>query len=272
MFFPLLYKIEIVYLNYLLQRGSMMLSQNQLSQIKTELLKRKHSITNRLNDPDIQTPFSLDASVGELSKYDNHPGDLATEQYEREKDLALHEHLETELEEINIALTKIHNGTYGICEISGKEIPYERLEALPTARTTIENAPEKDVTSLDISVNRPIEEEVLTPPFGKYDLDRDVAYDAEDSLQDVERYGSSQTPGDFNFDIEDYNNTFTNSYENVGFVEDFENFIGTDITGTHKTVYATKKHEKYEKSLDSYEEDALMGELDNQNAKDIDKY
>ncbi len=43
------------------------------------------------------------------------------------------------LTDINIALSKIEHGTYGICEISGKKIEQDRLEANPAARTSKEH-------------------------------------------------------------------------------------------------------------------------------------
>ncbi len=250
----------------------MMLSQTQLQTLKSNLLQQKKHIQERLEDPAF-TPYSLRDSVDELSLADNHPGDLGTELFEREKDITLHEHLRNELIDVDAALQKIENGTYGICEVSGEEIPFDRLEALPTAKTMIEHAHDQHISSSNREYDRPIEEEVLTPPFARDKKDRSMMYDAEDSLQDVERYGSSQTPSDFEFNnIQEYNDTYTESYENVGYVEEFENFIGTDIYGNNRTVYPTKKHEQYEKELDDYEEQALNGELDSIDAKDIDKY
>src|SRR5699024_9723026 len=52
-------------------------------------------------------------SLGELSNYDNHPADTGTELFERGKDIALHQHREKELEDINEALHAIEEGTYG---------------------------------------------------------------------------------------------------------------------------------------------------------------
>lgn len=45
-----------------------------------------------------------------------------------------------QLEEVNHALEKMDTGTYGICEETGKEIPVERLKAVPTARTVVSEA------------------------------------------------------------------------------------------------------------------------------------
>ncbi len=47
--------------------------------------------------------------------------------------------LESYLQEVNHALAKIEAGTYGICEVSGKPIEEDRLEAYPAARTNKEN-------------------------------------------------------------------------------------------------------------------------------------
>ncbi|MCU1457317.1 MAG: molecular chaperone DnaK [Actinomycetia bacterium] len=60
--------------------------------------------------------------------------------FEREKDLAILESLEHDLEEIEAALTRVDDGTYGIDEVTGEPINPERLAVLPTARTNVESA------------------------------------------------------------------------------------------------------------------------------------
>lgn len=77
------------------------------------------------------------AQTGELTHYDQHPADQASETFEREKDLSILERLEDELAEIEAALQRIDEGTYGIDEVTGKPIDPERLDALPTARTNV---------------------------------------------------------------------------------------------------------------------------------------
>jgi DnaK suppressor protein len=76
--------------------------------------------------------------VSELSDYDQHPADTGSETFEREKDLSILEQLEGELAEIQAALRRIDEGTYGIDEVTGETIPAERLEAVPTARTNVD--------------------------------------------------------------------------------------------------------------------------------------
>jgi len=78
------------------------------------------------------------AQTGELTHYDQHPADQASETFEREKDLSILERLETDLAEIEAALQRIDDGTYGVDEVTGEPIDPERLEAIPTARTNID--------------------------------------------------------------------------------------------------------------------------------------
>ncbi len=76
--------------------------------------------------------------LSELSDYDQHPADTASETFEREKDLSILESLESELAEIEAALRRIDEGTYGLDEVTGEPIDPKRLEAVPTARTNVD--------------------------------------------------------------------------------------------------------------------------------------
>ena len=75
--------------------------------------------------------------LSELSDYDQHPADTATETFEREKDLSILEQLENELAELQAALERVDAGTYGIDEQTGEPIDPARLDAFPTPRTNI---------------------------------------------------------------------------------------------------------------------------------------
>ena len=80
------------------------------------------------------------AQSGELTHYDQYPADTASDTFEREKDLSILERLETEMAEIEAALQRLDDGTYGVDEVTGEPIDAERLDALPTARTNIDHA------------------------------------------------------------------------------------------------------------------------------------
>ena len=76
------------------------------------------------------TPGNIDTAPGDENE-------LADAIEEFEEHTAVLKDLEIQLNEVNRALGKIESGTYGICEISNEPIEIERLEANPSARTTI---------------------------------------------------------------------------------------------------------------------------------------
>lgn len=75
--------------------------------------------------------------VGDIAHVTN-PADQGSETFEREKDIAILEQLERDLAEIEAALQRLDDGTYGIDEVTGDPIARERLEAYPTARTNVD--------------------------------------------------------------------------------------------------------------------------------------
>ena len=77
-------------------------------------------------------------SSGDLSGYSFHMADASTDAMEREKAFLFASAEGRHLLEINEALRRIYQGTYGICEISGLPIARARLLAIPWARYTIE--------------------------------------------------------------------------------------------------------------------------------------
>jgi RNA polymerase-binding protein DksA len=77
---------------------------------------------------------------GSLSNMPIHMADLGTDNFEQEFTLSLLENEEQALDEIGAALDRIDKGSFGLCEECGKEIPRERLRALPYARRCVECA------------------------------------------------------------------------------------------------------------------------------------
>lgn len=64
--------------------------------------------------------------------------DMASALMDKEMDLSVEDEIEDMLAQVDHALTKIEDGTYGICDISGNPIPKSRLEAIPWASLTVE--------------------------------------------------------------------------------------------------------------------------------------
>jgi len=71
-------------------------------------------------------------------QFDEESGEGDTLAVERERDLALSAQARQQIAEIDDALVKIQQGGYGVCEVSGKPIPKERLKAIPWARVRVE--------------------------------------------------------------------------------------------------------------------------------------
>jgi YteA family regulatory protein len=125
----------------------------KLAELKQRLLEQKRELEER-----VQAHYGMReqmaTSLQEFAMYDNHPADIGSEMFEREKDLALDSLDRETLKEIDQALARMEEGTYGICTVCGKPIPEERLEALPQSQTCKEHAP-----APNINQSRPIEEE-----------------------------------------------------------------------------------------------------------------
>jgi len=94
---------------------------------------RLEGVRGGLDDDHLSDQTEQD-SLSELSSVDQHQADMGTETFEREKDLSILEAIEAELADVEHALRRLDEGTYGTCEACGRLIDDERLQALPAAR------------------------------------------------------------------------------------------------------------------------------------------
>ena len=105
------------------------------SLLEEERARVQHAIQHLSDDHD----GSIEDETDELATAsDNHMGDMASATLDREIDYTLGENSEQVLTEIDAALKRIEEGTYGICANCGREIPAERLEAYPWASLCID--------------------------------------------------------------------------------------------------------------------------------------
>ncbi len=74
----------------------------------------------------------------ELPWFGEHMADAATDSYDRDCSLALLSSTQNALYEVDQALKRIKDGTYGVCELTGEPIETERLKAIPWTRYCIE--------------------------------------------------------------------------------------------------------------------------------------
>lgn len=109
-----------------------------INKYKEKLLKEKEKLTGLISEMRDNTVFGNTTNhtnekytSGELSSYDNHPADIGTEVYMQDMQNSLTNHEEGKLNNIEDALYKIENGTYGICDICHQRIDKDRLEILP---------------------------------------------------------------------------------------------------------------------------------------------
>ena len=78
--------------------------------------------------------------AGFESETATNPEDAADAMEELATNVPLVEELENRLKDVRAALKKMDDGVYGICEKTGKKIPFDRLEANPAARTLVDAA------------------------------------------------------------------------------------------------------------------------------------
>ncbi len=108
---------------------------------KQMLLEKRREILRNVNEFEDEAlkKSRLDAA-GDLSSMPIHMADIGTDNYEQEFALGLMDSERKLLREIDEALERIEQQTYGICEGTGKPIPKVRLEAQPWAKYCIEYA------------------------------------------------------------------------------------------------------------------------------------
>jgi RNA polymerase-binding transcription factor DksA len=78
-------------------------------------------------------------SSAELSHFDQHPADAASDAFEREKEFSILDRVQAELDDVERALKRLDEGSYGTCQACGCSIDDERLAAVPAARFCVEH-------------------------------------------------------------------------------------------------------------------------------------
>ena len=105
---------------------------------RTALLEERERVEKALANLRDEHPGSLDDEVEEGVQNDNHLAETATATLGREIDYTLGENSGEVLSQIDSALRRIEEGTYGVCESCGREIAAERLDAYPWAALCID--------------------------------------------------------------------------------------------------------------------------------------
>jgi RNA polymerase-binding transcription factor DksA len=123
---------------------AMALTEQQLAGLRRRLeeeLRRLNADVAYTQHGYVDADSEYDAEFSPLA---NHPADAATETFTQENELAIEGLLTATREQVEHALARMDEGTYGLCEVCGREIPYERLEAIPYATLDVEHQAQQD--------------------------------------------------------------------------------------------------------------------------------
>lgn len=115
-----------------------MVSQKMSDELHEQLLSDRERLQQEIANLGAGGIKSDTFQVDETDAVDQHPADEGSELFEREKNLTLQRTLEVTLQNVDDALRKFENGTYGLCENCGKPINEKRLQALPMATHCID--------------------------------------------------------------------------------------------------------------------------------------
>ena len=111
----------------------MRFKKSEVEKIKKKLLEMKNQLS--------QSIYGATEEVKEIDKgkgYSQHQADEGTDDFDKTITLEVSNKEFSILKQIDRALEKIEEGSYGICDLSGKNIPKARLDAIPYANMTVE--------------------------------------------------------------------------------------------------------------------------------------
>jgi DnaK suppressor protein len=114
------------------------ITKKELQHFKDRLLAEKKRVVEEMGEIQQENlKTSIADQSGENSRYSYHLGDTASLAYGREFSMGLAERQQKYLEQIDEALQRIEEGTYGTCLVTGDPIPVERLEEVPVAKYSV---------------------------------------------------------------------------------------------------------------------------------------
>ena len=117
------------------------MSSTDTDEFRTLLEQERERLTRAVGFLHDENPGTIEEELGEVGSggTDNHLGDTASATFDRELDQGLEEGAQQTLAQIDAALRRIEDGTYGTCEVCGKPIGADRLRAIPWAKLCIED-------------------------------------------------------------------------------------------------------------------------------------
>jgi DnaK suppressor protein len=114
------------------------LSEEKLKIFEANILKERSESESLIKELNEMQRRSIKESSGDLSSYSLHQADMGTDTiYAENRVYYLNSEIE-KLRKLNLALKRIYDKSYGICQICGKHISEKRLQAIPYARYCID--------------------------------------------------------------------------------------------------------------------------------------
>jgi DnaK suppressor protein len=107
------------------------LTPTQIATLRAKLEAEQERIVKRLSDDTTELAATVTADPGDIE-------DAAADEAGSFRTNTLRERERVQLAEIEAALARMHDGSYGICEDTDEPIPYRRLELEPTTRFTVD--------------------------------------------------------------------------------------------------------------------------------------
>lgn len=121
------------------KKATVRLKKDELKEFRKLLLARRSQLKGDFDKLGSETlDHNSKDSSGDLSSMPLHMADVGTDSFEKDMTLGLIESEADELKEIEEALKRTDDGSYGLCEVCKKPIPKVRLRAIPYARLCIE--------------------------------------------------------------------------------------------------------------------------------------
>ena len=110
------------------------LTKTKIKQFREGLIEERAQLLGQVEDLEAEADVKRWRDAG----FDDDPADSGSASFERETAQSLSRHARRLLTEIDDALRRIDEGTFGACESCGQQIDPERLDAIPYARLCME--------------------------------------------------------------------------------------------------------------------------------------
>ncbi len=124
------------------------LGKKDLKELEKKLLEERAQIERELKELEEDLHHHTQSEISGEDIYEDEYAESGSATFEREKDLSIELSLKDTMAQINRALERIKNDTYGICQRCQKPIEIERLRAIPYAELCIQCKKKEEKSSL----------------------------------------------------------------------------------------------------------------------------